>query len=123
MILLADNEEDTLFVYGETFIQFWENSGRVRWVKTSSPGVRTKGGVGTGSLKNAVDALPGSRCTSEKEPNTTMWYQWCSIDGNGVRMEFWFKDAYGKPHDANSKIDRILIVPDSAPAGSGPGRP
>jgi hypothetical protein len=107
------------YTYGLTQVTFFDESQRVKGIYTRSPGVRTKDGVGTGSLKNAVDALPGATCKTVKEAREGSdelfhyeWYQWCEIRGNDLKMTFWFPMSYDGPQNANAKVDVIVVSPD-----------
>lgn len=107
------------YVYGLTTISFFRDSQRVQIVSTRSPGVRTKDGIGTGSLLNAVDASAGTKCEKwlDEIPDDGFtvreWHQECVVDGNGVRMTFYFPVSYDGPQNASSKVSQVILWPDS----------
>jgi hypothetical protein len=101
------------YKYGLTTVYFDRTSVRVSFVHTRSPGVRTKEGVGTGSLKNAVDALPDTRCFAEGHlpSDGDVYYEHvCEVRSSTARTAFFFGESFEEKFGVNDKVRAITLT-------------
>ena len=100
----------------DTEVSFGKESQRVRSIRTWGDAYRTKEGVGIGSSRKAVDALPGSSCFASRfedfdgDSEIVGFIQRCEISsGTTAKTQFYFPITRTPTKEPNAKVVQVTL--------------
>jgi hypothetical protein len=96
---------------GKTEMYFDAKTERLREIDTSSATPRTKEGIGIGSTKKAVDAVPNTMCfaTPLEDSEDVVYIRKCRISSNGVWTSFFFPMSSKIGIEPTAKVTEIVL--------------